>query len=664
MDSDNNLIGSGPQNPNRELSFYRNNKSDVDSSDDIDSSRDGGGEDQAFVYEQLLPRDPSGSPMIRLLCLLPRDSSGAGATVDENLICAEVEHVSLEDAAEEHAYKAISYCWGTVPANRRILLNGCSFFITESLHVALDALCGQEPVYVWADAICINQQSSAEKSHQVPLMRDIYGCAAEVVIHLGPGTEESNFAVDLLELLAAAASTSTEQVEELIRSADYRNNWRALVQDICCREWWDRLWVVQEVALAMSSTIFCGQREIPRRVWDDAMDALDNSQSALREEFGVSNGYAHFLRRQRRTWYDQLRLMQIWGLGNDHPEDISDGQDMLDVLYDYGYRNCEKPVDKIYGLMALFRPEQRAQVAVDYNASMARVFTSAAETMITSTGTLDVICHARRWPRYSRPDRLPSWVPDWAFAPQGPPFYRSTDEANSGGGTDAQYEFHERGRVLAFKGFRVDAITTCGMSTTPPGNMEDTAVAFAASWQLIVNSLPMEMKQQETIIRLAEEFCEVLYLGHAEEMLGDDFVDNICAIISQECEEAFGSESERISTAMFELKLVPGLRQLEVDLGVADRARLEHFRSFVVSNLFGTQLFLTDSNHIGMSHGGVDEDDVICVPLGCPTPVVLRDIGGGQYEYMSDAYVYGFMNGEAIDEWERGERELEEFVLV
>ncbi len=40
-------------------------------------------------------------------------------------------------------------------------------------------------VYLWADAICINQKDELEKSHQIVLMEDIYAQAESVYIDLG-----------------------------------------------------------------------------------------------------------------------------------------------------------------------------------------------------------------------------------------------------------------------------------------------------------------------------------------------------------------------------------------------------------------------------------------------------------------------------------------------
>lgn len=40
----------------------------------------------------------------------------------------------------------------------------------------------QEPVYLWIDAIFLNQGDDAEKAHQVPLMGEIYTMAKRVLI--------------------------------------------------------------------------------------------------------------------------------------------------------------------------------------------------------------------------------------------------------------------------------------------------------------------------------------------------------------------------------------------------------------------------------------------------------------------------------------------------
>jgi Heterokaryon incompatibility protein (HET) len=47
----------------------------------------------------------------------------------------------------------------------------------------------------WIDAICIDQSSIAERSHQVSRMKEIYKTAKEVVAWLGPEAKKSELAI-------------------------------------------------------------------------------------------------------------------------------------------------------------------------------------------------------------------------------------------------------------------------------------------------------------------------------------------------------------------------------------------------------------------------------------------------------------------------------------
>jgi hypothetical protein len=89
---------------------------------------------------------------------------------DQPLECI-LEPVFLEDAQ----YTALSYCWGAGTDRMDIKVNGQSISVTRNLENALRGLRkADRDMVVWADAICINQQDSAEKSVQVGMMGNIY----------------------------------------------------------------------------------------------------------------------------------------------------------------------------------------------------------------------------------------------------------------------------------------------------------------------------------------------------------------------------------------------------------------------------------------------------------------------------------------------------------
>jgi hypothetical protein len=103
----------------------------------------------------------------------------------------ELKHCDLY-AASTPQYLALSYSWGKDKSEVEITLNKKKFkLLTKSLEIALEYLIDRYPGgYLWADAICINQdkkdkKAKEEKASQLPLMRDIYTRTAKCVVWLG-----------------------------------------------------------------------------------------------------------------------------------------------------------------------------------------------------------------------------------------------------------------------------------------------------------------------------------------------------------------------------------------------------------------------------------------------------------------------------------------------
>ncbi|KAH8787831.1 heterokaryon incompatibility protein-domain-containing protein [Diaporthe sp. PMI_573] len=125
---------------------------------------------------------------IRLLTLLPCED-------DEGQIACRLETASLGSDCE---YAAISYVWGDADATTEILVNNVAFSATTNLVSGLRhflryglGLPGKDDASLprlWVDAICINQQDTAERNRQVALMGEIYTGARYVLTWLGlPG---------------------------------------------------------------------------------------------------------------------------------------------------------------------------------------------------------------------------------------------------------------------------------------------------------------------------------------------------------------------------------------------------------------------------------------------------------------------------------------------
>ncbi|CAH0054825.1 unnamed protein product [Clonostachys solani] len=135
-------------------------------------------------------------------------------------------------------YEALSYTWANDTGKRgatHIVYYGVSWDVikvTENCANALRRLrYRSRPRTLWVDAICINQEDVAERSHQVDMMAEIYACAKQVVIYLGE-------------------QEPTENHEEQIAI-------------LCKRPYFSRILVVQELAFARAKRAVCGSKS-----WD------------------------------------------------------------------------------------------------------------------------------------------------------------------------------------------------------------------------------------------------------------------------------------------------------------------------------------------------------------------------------------------------------------
>jgi hypothetical protein len=70
---------------------------------------------------------------------------------------------------------------------------------------------GSERIWLWIDAICINQQDVEEQNAQVKRMRDIYGQSLGCNAWLGKASDDSDKAMDMLNAIAAQQVNSTAE---------------------------------------------------------------------------------------------------------------------------------------------------------------------------------------------------------------------------------------------------------------------------------------------------------------------------------------------------------------------------------------------------------------------------------------------------------------------
>ena len=184
---------------------------------------------------------------IRVLILEPgRQSDPLKASLEER---------RLHDATT--IYEALSYCWGvfSLASGNRIEMQGSAVRISDNLDEALRSLRSEKDQRVlWVDFVCINQTDIQERVGQVNMMGNIYRQAAKVVVWLGMPTPASQLGIEILSFLASN--------EELTKGGPWERNSPdnviAALNDIVERPYFQRIWVVQEGALARITDVHVG----------------------------------------------------------------------------------------------------------------------------------------------------------------------------------------------------------------------------------------------------------------------------------------------------------------------------------------------------------------------------------------------------------------------
>lgn len=282
---------------------------------------------------------------IRLLELSPEERTS------ESIAC-KLHVVPLDDAP---VYTAISYVWGESTNCRTILLNGAPFLVRLNLwDFLIQEQKHEKHDLLWLDAICIDQNSIAERSHQVAIMGRIFSSASSVIAWLGSGPQSIRKAISQLEKC---------DIENTELSAGY-------VQALQASKYWRRIWIIQEYVLAKTVKIQCGARQ--------------TSDDRIRHVFGTLDK----LRRKRaRLDYADIPLLlstspmaQImrhrWLL---HAQQIQlQGHSFQNTFRQFSLGECSDKRDRVYALLALVSPADAAAFPIipDYSLTPLELFVS------------------------------------------------------------------------------------------------------------------------------------------------------------------------------------------------------------------------------------------------------------------------------------------------
>jgi hypothetical protein len=210
------------------------------------------------------------------------------------------------------------------------------------------------------------------------------------------------------------------------------------IESLYRSRWFSRVWVLQEVALARSATVFRGQCEIPWEYIGLAAAIIRTNHNHIYSKLeglppgalpiGLRNAYFMYRISKSQKLFEPLRFSF---------------HQLLQLTRQF---QCKESRDKIFGLLAIPTTDNAARmIVVDYKKSDAEIYHDVTLTLVRVSKSLDVFSSIQggyerglseneylqpgvkaiyagdsrdsRWvrPFHSKPlnSDIPSWVPQW-----------------------------------------------------------------------------------------------------------------------------------------------------------------------------------------------------------------------------------------------------------
>ena len=594
---------------------------------------------------------------------------------------------------------ALSYVWGDAGNRCDISLNGCLFSITSNLYQALLQLRDSFEVrrmnlYIWIDAICINQDDLDERAAQVRKMDIVYSQCLAVRAYLGQAdpkvSRELHLLRPLLETLGRS-HPSDVRWDMVVDMGLEESLWKGM-SIIISLPYWQRLWTIQEMAVAPSVLYCYGHHTFTTKELD--LCCLIVYHGAITQgiknfvtwdDNGMSNDnfsiYTHLMKFQTR-----LAVLRPPDMYKSQAQNFK----LVNLMHLARQSEATDLRDKVYGVLALLPQEVAVQIYPSYqpSTSFLDVFVTFSKSCFRAAGNLDILNEVRR--SLSPVNGLPSWalnLTETVDDAYNLLFRKPLREYN------ANLEIPETGitfskdsSLLYCDGVMVDAISLLGSA-------ESKLRVPVQSRSEIIQEVPdlTRFTHEEWKRSIARVFLQ----DSSFEFSGSPSILDIPWLESDELDDSapygFGldpfrhSYFDEIDTrwsrfyGISQIKpffsrflygneaISVGGRPLRsyfssIDKSCPDPGRFEKLVRELTALVTYNRLCISRNGLIGMVPELTQLGDRIVVLSKCNTPIVLRP-NGDAYEVIGPCFVEGLMKGEVAAGIERGQFYLERICL-
>jgi ankyrin repeat protein len=582
-------------------------------------------------------------------------------------------------------FSCLSYTWGDASEIAKIILNGAEVMIGANLEAALRVLRKQENfrsgTMLWADALCINQSSLAEKEVVVRDMTSIYFMADTVTVWLGRGDEMTMQYTDTIRNFAAKYDRpfSRLQADELnIPPLWYATKVYPAIRQIVDRPYWRRLWIMQELVAAPCEYLYLGDNKVSWRDLGIAIsyEALRSSRIVeITDEFTevesnrVQEIVSHACSLISFSWLYQT----LPGLGKSNMSlELGDWSSWC-YLGTSAQVTDEK--DRVYGLLSLLPEAISSRVEPNYSKSVEEVFCDLSRAILEATGSFDeILCGTL----LQTPD-LPTWAMNLREKTEG-----TIDNAKAAGYLKPRSSFSKTATWMTYwsydcppewlpqiafsedgKTLMTKAIHVATVEGTFGGAIALTEPVAVMDMPRVEPSTPLRLSEggdeRETLLRILNRDPE--FADASRQTLLDipwySTFEPLPTMI-----EALESNGWYALLQLEEYRVFHYFRRSQADVplwngkrfkdyfasevGPCDEAAIKH--ALRRSKSIAQRAFITtEKGNLGVTRLLAREGDHVVVVPGCSYPVLVRKMAGSEvFTVVGECYLDGYMNGEAV----------------
>jgi len=596
---------------------------------------------------------------------------------------------------------------------------------TNVFGLLLDFRSSLLPRIVWIDSICTNQRCNKEKSYQVGLMGKIYSSATLVTIWFGSPSPDTSreFAMGLLHRMrgdlqrvppsarvtleswlayftkafqqqdAAGESSDAQEFRHKLvgaifgvlafrmidqfrinslfstvsakayrNAAQYRRTpqWTPFIH-LLEHDWFERVWVAQEVVLAPEARIMYGRVLYD---WEDFIQGVNVFASNI-----ILTGLLQWTKDvNKRTMVPTLHYANAATMHAWRARRITKGPPSFkDVICSTRLLKATDPRDKVFGVQGLAGPGEMKWTEPDYTKDVRQVYVLAAERLVAENGAFEVLAHAGTgYIDVGNPaavSGLPSWVPDWNVFPMavplgyvdGVPNYRAGGNAAHGKVFEGFQLDEASGSLALLRGFRLDVIDEVGAPLVlssafgagapdyETGELAVLGAALDASRHMIFTSGRIHDPYQYARVPtpLDDVFWRLLIGDRTE-------TEWPAPPAARELFDTWSAGLRILQDAHVQLQKRGGDQPVGDDQ-IARSIPGHLYGALIVRAWHGRKVAITNKGFLCLVPRFAKPGDAIWVLEGAQTPYVLRSTGEqGGFEFVGDCYVHGVMHGNAV----------------